>query len=383
MKLKAAQEAHGAAEATLADLKKQIDEHKKMLDGARKQAGGIDDEMRARLDRVQSLKADEERLAKQLDAQREKLRGIETEHETMQTKVQAVRAQFSDVTQIGGRLLSMSEAVNMLESRQQETTKSLKDAAEQELALQVKLNTLQETFARELARMEQIKKERGAAEAEFNKYANDLQAHADLLEKADQERRRQIMALEKRVQDLANVEQQGQTKVESTKKDLAALEKRKGEFARAEAQMRQWQEIEKRLRGQLIELEEKHEALRKGLPTDEGTVMIFGNDLIKRLDLIDVLIQRYVGAGGDTDQQLRTLRASFEDILHQHGVTEFEIAPGTEVDVAMRHRISIIDSVPGKAKPKVIESYRPGFIYTAPDGREVILRKVEVKTSSQ
>jgi len=42
-----------------------------------------------------------------------------------------------------------------------------------------------------------------------------------------------------------------------------------------------------------------------------------------------------------------------------------------------------VDSVPGKSKPKVIESYRPGYIYSSPEGRETILRKVEVKTSSQ
>ena len=192
------------------------------------------------------------------------------------------------------------------------------------------------------------------------------------------------MAIEKRVHELGALEQQRGGAVETLRQDLAAMEQRKSDFAQAETQMRQWQEIEKRLRGQLVELEEKHEMLRRGLATDEGTVLIFANDLIKRMDLIDVLIQRYAGTnGGGIDQQLRTLRASFEDILHQHGVTEFEIAQGTEVDVAMRHRISILDSVPGKSKPKVIESYRPGFIYSPPDGREVILRKVEVKTSSQ
>jgi molecular chaperone GrpE (heat shock protein) len=211
-----------------------------------------------------------------------------------------------------------------------------------------------------------------------------LQAQADVLENADKERRSAIAAFDQRLQELAGMEKRGSAEVDAMRKDLAAMEKRKGDYAQAEAQMKQWQEIEKRLRGQLVELEEKHEIMRRGLNTDEATVLIFANDLIKRIDLIDVLIQRYTGTnGGGIDQQLRTLRASFEDILHQHGVTEFEIAPGTEVDVAMRHRISIMDSVPGKSKPKVIENYRPGFIYSHPDGREIILRKVEVKTSSQ
>jgi len=39
--------------------------------------------------------------------------------------------------------------------------------------------------------------------------------------------------------------------------------------------------------------------------------------------------------------------------------------------------------VAGPAKPKVVESYRPGFIYESAGGKEVVLRKVEVKTSSE
>ncbi|MDB6140754.1 MAG: hypothetical protein JWO94_3826, partial [Verrucomicrobiaceae bacterium] len=105
---------------------------------------------------------------------------------------------------------------------------------------------------------------------------------------------------------------------------------------------------------------------------------------VKRIDLIDILVQRYASEGDRTiEHQLRTLRASFEDILHQHGVTEFEIEPGTEIDVKLRQRISVIESQPGNAKPKVVATYRPGFIYSGQEGREVVLRKVEVKTTSQ
>jgi molecular chaperone GrpE (heat shock protein) len=142
--------------------------------------------------------------------------------------------------------------------------------------------------------------------------------------------------------------------------------------------------VEKRVRGQLEELEEKHELMRRGLQTDEATVLMFSNDLIKRIDLIDILIQRYAAEGDrNTEQQLRTLRASFEDILHQHGVVEFEVEPGTEIDVKLRQRISVIESQPGSAKPKIVATCRPGFMYSAPEGREVVLRKVDVKTTSQ
>jgi hypothetical protein len=43
----------------------------------------------------------------------------------------------------------------------------------------------------------------------------------------------------------------------------------------------------------------------------------------------------------------------------------------------------MVDSLPGKAKPRVTESCRSGFIFSRGEGHEIILRKVEVRTSSQ
>jgi molecular chaperone GrpE (heat shock protein) len=77
------------------------------------------------------------------------------------------------------------------------------------------------------------------------------------------------------------------------------------------------------------------------------------------------------------------LRASFEDILAQHGITEFTVRPGTEVDMPLRQRIHVVENRGGSSKSRVTESYRPGFLYAPGDGREIILRKVEVKTSSE
>jgi molecular chaperone GrpE (heat shock protein) len=105
---------------------------------------------------------------------------------------------------------------------------------------------------------------------------------------------------------------------------------------------------------------------------------------MKRIDLIDALSARYSGHhGGDIAAQLGTLRASFEDILLQHGVSEFDIATGTNVDTQLRKRITVVESLPGKEKPRVVETCRSGFIFSRKDGQEVILRKTEVRTSSQ
>ena len=272
-----------------------------------------------------------------------------------------------------------------MEARQAEINKSLRKAAEEELAIQVKLNAAQETLNRESARAEQARRDREAADTEFKKFSDDIQKQASALQNYEIEQKKRIVELEKRIADLGTMQQRVLGQIEQTQEELKSLEGRKQEFAQAEAQLKHWQEIEKRLRGQLEELEEKHEIMRRGLPTEEGTVVMFANDIIKRIDLIDALISRYAGANGTTDVpgQLTTLRASFEDILHQHGVTEFDVAAGTLVDIDLRKRIAVVDSVPGKAKPRVTESCRSGFMFSRGEGHEIILRKVEVRTSSQ
>jgi hypothetical protein len=261
-----------------------------------------------------------------------------------------------------GKALTLAEAVKELEGRQREATRAVREASEQDLALQAKLTTLQETISRESQRVERIKRDATFAEEQSRLAAADAEG---------------------RIAEFTRMEQEAITRAEAARRDLVKLEPKQHELAAADAQLRQFQEIERRLRSQLEELEEKHEVMRRGLPTDEATVMLFANDLIKRIDLIDILIQRYASEGGGVDQQLRTLRAAFEDILHQHSVIEFDVAANTEIDVSLRQRIAVIESEPGDAKPRIVASFRPGFVYAPAEGREVVLRKVEVKTSSR
>jgi molecular chaperone GrpE (heat shock protein) len=204
--------------------------------------------------------------------------------------------------------------------------------------------------------VEQVTKERAQLEAEFQAFMAKAQTESQKL-------REEHAVLLKSVQDL---------------KDQQAVSEE------AKAQMKQWEQIEKRLRAQLEELEEKHEVMRVGLSVDESTVLMFANDLIKRIDLIDSLRTRYAGtATGDVAEQLYTLRASVEDVLLQHGIVEFEVEPGTVVDVDLRKRITVVDAVAGKDRPRVVETFRSGFLRVMDDGQERILRKVEVRTSSQ
>lgn len=383
-RLKAAQELSRAAELQKADLEKELKDTKVKADAAKKDAAALQDELRERLDRVQNLKAEEERLIKTLDAQKQDIEGADMALKELQTKIEARQVELGDYLKIGGQILGLGQALMGLEARQTEINKSLRQAAEEDLAIQVKLNAAQETLNRESAKAEQARKDREAAEAEFKHFSAEIQKQAATLQNYEVEQKKRIAEQEKRIADLGTMQLRSTGQLEETKAELARLEGRKQEFAQAEAQLKHWQEIEKRLRGQLEELEEKHEIMRRGLPTEDSTVVMFANDIIKRMDLIDALVSRYAGSNGsDVPVQLQTLRASFEDILHQHGVTEFDVPPGTELDIELRKRIAVVDSLPGKAKPRVTESCRSGFIFSRGEGHEIILRKVEVRTSSQ
>jgi chromosome segregation ATPase/pSer/pThr/pTyr-binding forkhead associated (FHA) protein len=341
-RLKTAQEATRTAEQALQILEREVRESRLRSDAARTLATSLETELHTRMDRVENLKMEEARLLK--------------EGESQKLEVQNCKAS--------------------LEARQNEAGKSLRHAAERELAMQVKINALQEALNRESSRVELAKKERTAMEAELGTFTQQAEKQATSMQAQEDQMSQRLADLDTQVKEYAAT-------AERLKAEISALHDRRAEVVQAEAQMNHWQEIEARLRGQLLELEEKHEILRRGLVTEESTVVMFAHDIIKRIDLIDALSSRYAGHnGGDVVAQIRTLRHSFEDILLQHGISEFDVASGTEVDLELRQRITVVESIPGKNKPRVVETCRSGFIYSREDGHELILRKVEVKTSS-
>lgn len=376
-RLKAAQEATAAAQQVLQDLEKEVRESRQRTEAARTQSTGLEAELHTRMDRVEKLKLEETRLLKEVESQKVEAQGAAASLAEIQDKIRHEETLLAEFTQVGGKVLTLGAALISLEARQSEAAKSLRDAAERELSLQVKINSLQESFNRETLRMDQIKSDRTAMETELGTFKLETEKQTATLQAQEIEKRKTLADLEVQLRDHS-------VSLDRLKAEIETLNGRRAEFAQAEAQLKHWQEIEARLRGQLLELEEKHEVLRRGLTTEESTVVIFANDIIKRIDLIDALGSRYASHnGGDVAAQLRTLRHSFEDILLQHGISEFDIPSGTEVDVELRKRITIVESIPGKNKPQVVETCRSGFIYSREEGHELILRKVEVKTSSQ
>ena len=376
-RLKAAQDQCRAAESALLEIEREVKEARPKAEAARTQVSNLEGELTERLDRVQTLKQEEDRLGKELASRQEALERADATLAETRDQISIEQQRVVEFTHVGNQILTLGATLASLTTRQSETNNALREAAERELFLQVKINSLQESCNRDSARAEAAKKERVETESALAEMIDKSQKQSASLTALESEQRKRLTEIEKTLYDHV-------TQSECVKLELSILQERRAEFAQAEVQLRHWQEIESRLRGQLVELEEKHEIMRRGLPADEGTVIMFANDLIKRIDLIDALSARYSGRNEcDISAQLGKLRASFEDILLQHGVSEFDIAAGTEVDTQLRKRIAVVDSLPGKEKPRVIETCRSGFIYSREEGQEVILRKVEVRTSSQ
>lgn len=289
--------------------------------------------------RVDGLRREEDGLSASLQASRERLHKNDAAYQELEKKLSDKELAYSQFTHSGDKLVSLSEALSYMETREHEVSRHLTEVAEQELSTQVKLSSLDEEIAREHHRLEQVR---------------HLREHE---------------------------EQEHRTAIENSTKELDAARRQLADQLKREESA-----LSLRLKARIQELEEKHETLRLNLSSsmEEKTVIVFAGDLIKRIDLVDILIQRSSGSVSNAglEQQLRTLRTSFEDILTQHGIREFTVANGTEVDVDLRLRITIVESIAGPECPKVVECYRPGFIYAGENGREVILRKVEVKTTS-
>jgi hypothetical protein len=90
-----------------------------------------------------------------------------------------MESQVSEFTRSGGELISVGEALMAMKARKEETQKSIKEAGETELELQVRLGALQEAVNRESARVEQAGRNRAEIEEEFRVFAEKMQEEAE------------------------------------------------------------------------------------------------------------------------------------------------------------------------------------------------------------
>ncbi len=153
--------------------------------------------------------------------------------------------------------------------------------------------------------------------------------------------------------------------------------------ARTEARLRV-------LKQQIAESESYLRIIRESLRLDDATVRVLTQQVIKRIDLIDDLIAGYRHKdAGDVVEQLDLLRETFLDLLREHSVEPYTFAPGTQLSLARRRRIKIVESrtesSAGNDVPRILETLRPGYLCAShnPDQTDdLILRKAEVITAN-
>lgn len=122
--------------------------------------------------------------------------------------------------------------------------------------------------------------------------------------------------------------------------------------------------------------------LSSGLGGSE--VVIPARGLIQRIDLLDDLMVKLEKNALGSAAPLRPLRASLLELLHEHGIEPYVVAPGQLLDVATRKRITIMEPArDGDGPTEVAEIFRPGYQLRDGDARGAsgrILRKTEVST---
>ncbi|MFT5407783.1 MAG: chromosome segregation ATPase, partial [Verrucomicrobiales bacterium] len=147
-------------------------------------------------------------------------------------------------------------------------------------------------------------------------------------------------------------------------------------------------EAAKHLQTELKILRNRKKTLTKAVDTEWGTVHLFAKGVIKRLDLVEDMIERYEAEdiGGDVTGQLKILRSSLQDALMEHSVEAYTYKPGTEISVGDRKRIKIIEvdrtapATPGKTN--ILKTLRVGYVcHNAEGSPKTILRKSDVITN--
>lgn len=108
-------------------------------------------------------------------------------------------------------------------------------------------------------------------------------------------------------------------------------------------------------------------------------------ELIKRLDLIDELLDRYkeVKKVDEVQADLEVLKQSVQDMLGDFQVEPYSFDPDTEISVGLRKKIQVVETLKaeGKAgKNYIVETLHEGYVRRIEGSKPVILRKAHVTT---
>ncbi|MGI8601712.1 MAG: nucleotide exchange factor GrpE [Verrucomicrobiales bacterium] len=173
-----------------------------------------------------------------------------------------------------------------------------------------------------------------------------------------------------------------QTQCDSLRREIDAAEPRRAEVASVSQKISSLQETRENLKREIGQLEEVRRTMQEAPDPSWGTVHVLAKAIIKRVDWVDDMIAVSRTRDPQTAQQLRQLRESLLELLHENSVTDYTFPVGTKLDIATRKRIQIMESTNGAGEvTEIIEVYRPGYLCTnGTAGGETLLRKAEVKT---
>ncbi|QQL46186.1 FHA domain-containing protein [Sulfuriroseicoccus oceanibius] len=152
----------------------------------------------------------------------------------------------------------------------------------------------------------------------------------------------------------------------------------------------------RKLREKVEGLRDRCNAVQSRVDDEDDAFLPVMFEVVKRVDLLEGMIHSLESDDNPTSEaltQLKTLRASFEELYKRHNIRTETIDPGAQLNLGLRRRVRIVDDSgnaleqtpatettksQGPIQSKVKATVRPGIVYAPEDGDEVLLRKVEV-----
>ena len=311
-----------------------------------------------------------------MKAKAAKLEDVKSELDAAKDELKRTKTAAESKTELTAELKELKKktekAADHLDEKQQELREleeALEQAREKERKLEKKKRVLEEVRL-ELNQAATEKAKFAEERARFDSVKTDLAKAEDELSNLKLARAEEEEALA----------ESRSLKAELSKEIIAFRDKR----AEIEGKIAKVRELDKRHR-QLQDLnaglEERNSLLKDSSDLNWGTVHVFAKSIIRRIDDIDSMIAKNVGAGGETED-LADLRDSLMNVLNEHAIESYTYSKGTVIDLPVRKKIKVVKSHQnGKQAdpPHIVETLRPGYVCS--NGRlgiQTLLRKAEV-----
>ncbi|MCB1092779.1 MAG: hypothetical protein KDL87_14680, partial [Verrucomicrobiae bacterium] len=410
-------ELHQSA-SQISQLEGEIRNHQEALTSAhaaREEASRQVTELRAELDHAQSARtAAESNLA----SHDESVALILTERDQIRAKFNELLAAHGDLEEIQAKKESLSKSIASDQDRQDAASNRLADLQAQIGKSVRRLEDIQSELKEVESKAKERREELDKNEQALNSRRKELdQAISELNELKGERKQRELNGdesaadgdnlrskIEAFTARLTSQSVETETK-KALKAQLAEAEKRLADVEHREAMLierekafaTQSSRVQspaehaaetarlEALREKVAEFESYQKILKESLRLDQATVQIFSQQMIRKLDHIEDMIDAFRNKGElKFVDQLEALKESFLDLLRDNSVRTYHFDPGTELNLDHRRMIQIVESRQAGTSagpPRIFATVRPGYVCAdAESGNERILRKAEVIT---